>query len=259
MTQWQLVRIEFSKLFRLSSLRFSLVLLALFPILWAYAPGIFEVYGFFVVSAYQVPALSLLSSMEFLLPLLMAIAAAELLGMEIAHGTLPTVLLRPVTRSQWMIAKVLVVAFYPFMLLAFFFVVSLLAGLPFGYGEFVGGTGIGAGGLLGEGVMLPGAAFAELLRAYLIAAVSLVPIGLLAILLTVAFMNAAGGALATLSILIFMQLLVIFPPLEPFLLTSQLSAYVRPVAGIGWVVALIAIYSAAFAALSVLLFERKDF
>ena len=45
------------------------------PLLWAYAPGIFEVYGFFLVSGFQVPALSLLSSMEFLMPLLIAIIA----------------------------------------------------------------------------------------------------------------------------------------------------------------------------------------
>src|SRR5690606_1398390 len=89
-----LLRMEFGKLVRLTSVRFGLVVLLVFPLLWAYAPGIFEVYGFFLVSGYQVPALSLLSSMQFLLPLLAAITAAELLGMEIANGTLPTVLLR---------------------------------------------------------------------------------------------------------------------------------------------------------------------
>jgi hypothetical protein len=31
------------------------------------------------------------------------------------------------------------------------------------------------------------------------------------------------------------------------------------VAGVGWVVTLVALYSAAFAAASVVLFERKDF
>jgi hypothetical protein len=90
-----LLVMEFGKLARLSSVRFGLVVLALFPWLWAYAPGVFDVYGFFIVSGFQVPALSLLSSMAFLLPLLVAIAAAELLGIEIQHGTLPTVLLRP--------------------------------------------------------------------------------------------------------------------------------------------------------------------
>lgn len=255
----KLLTMEFSKLIRLSSVRFSALVLVVFPILWAYAPGIFEVYGFFLVSSYQVPALSLLSSMEFLLPLLVAIVSAELLGTEISHGTLPTILLRPVTRSQWLFAKVLVAAVFPFAALALLFVVSLLAGAPYGFGAFVGGTGLGDGGLLGAGILGPAAAVGEVVRAYLIAAYSLVPIGLLAILFAVVFMNAASGALATLAALIFMQLLVVFPFLERFLLTAQLSAYVAPVANLGWVFALIALYCAAFAALSVILFERKDF
>ena len=78
----KLLATEFAKLIQLTSVRFSLVVLVVFPFLWAYAPGIFDVYGFFLVSGFQVPALSLLSSMQFLLPLLVAITCAELLGSE---------------------------------------------------------------------------------------------------------------------------------------------------------------------------------
>lgn len=254
-----LLRMEFGKLLRLTSVRFGVVLLLLFPLLWAYAPGIFDVYGFFLVSGYQVPALSLLSSMQFLLPLLVAITAAELLGIEMANGTLPTILLRPVTRPQWLAAKLVVVAAYPFIVLLLFLLASLAAGIPFGFGSFIGGTGLGESGLIGHGIMQPGTALAELLSAYAVAATALVPIGLLSVLFTVLFMNAAGGALATLSTLIFMQLLVVFPKIEPFLLTTQLNAYTTPPNALTWVIALIALYSALFAALSVVLFERKDF
>ena len=254
-----LLRMEAGKLLRLSSVRASLVLLVVFPLLWAYAPGIYEVYGFFLVSGFQVPALSLLSSMEFLMPLLVAIIAAELVGVEAMHGTLPTVLLRPVTRSAWLLAKLLVLSALPFLGMAFFLATSLAAGLPFGFEPFVGGTGLGESGLVGQGTMMPAEALREVLGAYLLAGVSLVPVALLSVLATVVTMNAASGALATLSVLIVMQLLVVFPALEPFLLTRHLSAYVDPVAGVGWVVTLVALYSAAFAAAAVVLFERKDF
>lgn len=254
-----LLAMEAGKLLRLTSVRASLLLLLVFPVLWAYAPGIFEVYGFFLVSGFQVPALSLLSSMEFLMPLLVAITAAELVGIEKMHGTLPTVLLRPVTRSQWLLAKLLVLCVYPFAIMGFFLAVSLVAGAPYGYDTFVGGTGLGDGGLIGQGTLAAGAAFGEILAAYALAAASLVPVSLLAVLATVVTMNAASGALATLSVLIVMQLLVVFPALDPFLLTRHLSAYVDPVAGIGWVLILIAMYAAAFAASAVVLFERKDF
>lgn len=254
-----LLTMEVGKLARLASVRASLVLLLVFPVLWAYAPGIFEVYGFFLVSGFQVPALSLLSSMEFLMPLLVAITAAELVGLEKMHGTLPTVLLRPVTRSQWLLAKVIVTSAYPFAIMAFLLLVSLLAGAPYGYGDFVGGTGLGDAGLIGEGTMRAGAALGEVVGGYALAAASLVPVALLAVLATVVTMNAASGALATMAVLIVMQLLVVFPALDPFLLTRHLSAYVDPAVGLGWVLTLIALYAAAFAAGAVVLFERKDF
>ncbi len=254
-----LLRMEIGKLGRLASVRFSAVVLVIFPLLWAYAPGIFDVYGFFLVSGFQVPALALLSSMEFLLPLLIAIACAELIGIELNHGTLPTVLLRPVTRAQWLLAKLLVASIYPFLAMGFFLLTSLVAGAAFGYGPFVGGTGLGRQGLLGAGTMLPIDAWREVLQAYLIAAYSLMPIGLLAVLFAVVLMNAAGGALATLATLIVMQLLIVFPAVTPYLLTTQLSAYVAPASPLGWVATLIAFYCAAFAAAAVIVFERKDF
>ncbi|HZJ10071.1 MAG TPA: ABC transporter permease [Trueperaceae bacterium] len=254
-----LLRMEFNKLFRLTSVRFGLLLVVVFPLLWAYAPGIFEVYGFFLVSAFQVPALSLLSSMQFLLPLLVAITAAELLGVELSNGTMPTILLRPVTRPQWLAAKLVVVAVYPLLIMLVFLLASLLAGSFYGFGSFVGGTGLGDAGLLGAGVMQASAAMAELLQGYAVAALALIPVGLLSVLFTVVFMNAAGGALATLSVLIFMQLLIVFPRLEQYLLTTQLNAYQTAVNGLPWAIALMVVYSALFAAVAVVLFERKDF
>jgi ABC-2 type transport system permease protein len=164
-----------------------------------------------------------------------------------------------VTRSQWLLAKVLVASIVPFLALAWFLLASLLAGSWFGYGPFVGGTGLGREGLLGVGVLMPAVAWLEIGRAYLVAAYALVPIALLSVLFSVLFMNAAAGALATLASLIVMELLVVFPVLTPYLLTAQLSAYVAPAADLGWVVALIALYCAGFAATAVIVFERKDF
>ena len=254
-----LLALEFDKASRLVSVRASVVLLLLFPWLWAYAPGIFDVYGFFLVSGYQVPALSLLSSMQFLMPLLVAIVAAELVGVDVVHGTLPTVLLRPVTRPEWMIAKIAVAAAFPFAAMTIFFVASLIAGIPYGFDTFVGGTGVGAGGLIGEGMLAPAAAIAELARAYLLAAFALTSVSLLAVLATVVTMNAASGALATLAVLIVMQLLVVFPTIEPFLLTRHLAAYADPFSDVQWLVTLIAMYVAGFATVATILFERKDF
>lgn len=254
-----LLQIELGKIFRLASVRFSLLLLILLPVLWAYAPGIFDVYGVFLVSGFQVPALSLLSGMEFLFPLLVAIISSELLGSEISLGTLRATLLRPVTRANWLLAKVSVVSLLPFMLLLFVLLVSLAAGLLYGFGSFVGGTGLGAGGLVGQGITGAGQAWSEILRAYLVAAYSLIPVSLLALLLTLVFMNAASGALATLGILILSSLLVVFSWLSTYLPTTQLNAYLAVNQPLVTSLILTAVYAVALALTAVAVVERKDF
>jgi ABC-2 type transport system permease protein len=252
--------IEFKKLLRLSSIRFTAIILVVFPLLWAYAPGVFKQYQVFLVSAYQVPALSLSSGITYLLPLLVAIACAELLGLEMSYNTLPTILLRPVTRSQWLTAKVIVAVIYPFILLAILLFVSLLAGAPLGYGSFVGGTGLGVDGLLGTGTMAPGAAFGELVRAYVLAGCTLVPIGLLSILLTIIFMNTAAGTLGTVSILIIMYLMGFLPKgVYDYFLSNLISNAYRATDVSYLVFVALGLYCAVFAAIAVVMFERKDF
>jgi len=251
--------LEFSKLFRLASLRFSALLLLLLALLWAYAPGIFDVYGVFLVSGWQVPSLSLLSGMEFLFPLVVATVSAELLGLEISQGTLRSTLLRPVTRWRWLAAKLGAAALLPFVLLLFVLLVSLLAGIPYGYGDFQGGTGLGAFGLAGAGQTLAGEALREVLQAYAVAAFSLVPVSMLAVLLTAVFMNAAGGALATLGVIIVSGLLNVFTALTPYLPSTQLDAYMLSGADLVRPLLLSAVWAGLFAAAALRVFTRKDF
>lgn len=52
-----------------------------------------------------------------------------------------------------------------------------------------------------------------------------------------------------------MRLLVAFPSIQPFLLTSYLDLYIRPDA-VGLL--LLIIYTVGFALLALLIFERKD-
>lgn len=253
-----LVLSELNKLWHIQALRVSLFLLLCFPFIWSFAPGVGKVYGFFIVSAYQVPAFALISSMDFLLPLLVAIAGAALIGLEINHHTLPTVLLRPISRSQWLFAKMLVAALYPFIVLLLMLLVSLLAGAPHGYGSFLGSTGFGDGDLVGVGRMSATTAMLELGRAYLVAALTLVPISLLALTFAIIFRNGSSGALATIAVLVFMRLLLVFPALERFLLTSYLDMYNAPIQGWLWLFTLLA-YTMLAAVVAMIIFERRDF
>ena len=248
---------ELYKLFRLRSVALGLLFAFLLPFLWALAPGLKEVYGLVLASGWQVVSLSLLAGMEFLFPFLVVMAASEALGSEVAQGTLKTLLLRPLPRSLLLLAKLFALLLYPFLLLSVSFLGGLLAGLPHGLGPFYGGTGLGEGGFAGTGLLPPGTALAELLRAHLLAGAVLLPLSALALLYGVLFLSTTAAALAAVATLLLMRLLVAFPALTPFLLTTYLDLHLRPqAAGLG--LSLLLIYTLGFALLAALVFERKD-
>lgn len=248
---------EMYKLFRLRSVQLGLMAAFLLPFLWALAPGLKEVYGLVLASGWQVVSLSLMAGMEFLFPFLVVMAASESLGSEISQGTLKSLLLRPLPRTALLLAKLLGVLLYPFVLLAVSFAGSLLAGLPHGLSGFYGGTGLGQGGFAGAGFVSPQQALGELLHAHLLAGVVLLPLVALALLYAAAFLSTTASALAAVATLLLMRLLVAFPALTPFLLTTYLDLHLRPqAAGLG--LPLLFIYTLVFALLAALVFERKD-
>ncbi|MER3450884.1 MAG: ABC transporter permease [Thermus sp.] len=248
---------EFGKLFLLRSVRLGLLFALILPLVWSLAPGLKEVYGLVLASGWQVVALGLLAGMEFLFPFLVIMAAAELLGSEVAQGTLKTLLLRPLSRTRLFLAKLWAALLYPFALLLASFVGGLLAGLPHGLSGFYGGTGVGEGGFVGTGYLTAGEALKELVRAHLLAGVVLWPLAALALLLAVAFLSTTASALASVAGLLLMRLLVAFPALKPFLLTTYLDLYLRPSA-LGLGLPLLLIYTVGFSILAALYFERKD-
>lgn len=248
---------ELDKLFHLRSVRLGLLVAFLLPFLWALAPGLKEVYGLVLASGWQVVALSLLAGMEFLFPFLVVMAASEALGAEVSQGTLKTLLLRPFPRYSLLFAKLLATFLYPFLLLLASFLGGVLAGLPHGLAGFFGGTGVGPGGFAGVGYLSPSGAFLELLRAHLLAGVVLLPMAALALLYATVFLSTTASALAAVATLLLMRLLIAFPALTPFLLTTYLDLHLRPqAAGVG--LPLLLLYTLGFGGLALLTFERKD-
>ncbi len=251
-TGWEIV-----KMLHLRSVRLGLAAAFVLPIIWTLAPGLKKVYGLVLVSGWQVPSLALLAGMEFLYPFLIAMAAAEVLGAEVSMGTLKPLLLRPLSRTRFIGAKLLAALFYPLLVLAVSLAASLLAGLPHGLGGFFGGTGLGAGGFAGVGFLTAGGALAETVKAYLLAALTLMPIAALSLMFAVWFSNTTAAALGAIATVLLMRLLVAFPALEPLLLTSYLNLYLHP-KDLAMGLSLLFIYTLGFGLLAVMLFERKD-
>nr|WP_183988694.1 ABC transporter permease [Deinobacterium chartae] len=253
-----LIALEYRKLIDFRSVKLAVVVLLLLPWVWSFAPALQQVYNLVLVSGYQMPTLSLLTVMEFILPLLVSVTAAELIGAEVGAGTLAPLLLRPVSRNRVLTAKLVVALSYPFALLLVLLLASLLAGARFGLGGFAGGTGLGPGGFTGVGLIAPAAALAEIGRAYLIAAMSLMPIAALALLFAVTYLNTAAAALATIATLGVMRLLVVFPVLGQVLLTTHLDAYAARPETVATSLLVLLGYTALMVTGALLLFRRKD-
>ncbi len=253
-----LILLEFRKLLGYRSVRLALVILFLLPWIWSFAPALRDVYHLELTTMWQMPSVSLLTVMQFIMPLLVGMTAAELLGAEVSAGTLAPLLLRPLERYKALGAKYVVALLYPLLLLAALLVSSLLAGAQFGVGEFNGGTGFGAGGYVGVGYLQPLEALGQIVRAYLIAAFTLAPVAALALMFTVIYLNTAAAALATIATLNIMRLLVVFPAIQGWLLTNYLDAYTATPQTLLKALVVLLFYTVGITFMGLFLFERKD-
>ena len=253
-----LITLEFRKLLSSRSVRLAALLCVLLPWIWPLAPRLKAVYNLVIVSGWQVPTLALETIAPFLLPLLVALTCAEMIGTEISQGTLAPLILRPIDRSRIILAKLIAALVYPAILLLILFLASLVAGLRFGFGDFSGGTGLGPGLFVGVGQLTSGEAFAEVFRAYLLAALSLMPIAALSLLFAVIYLNTAAAALATLATINIMTLLVVFPEaIQKILITTYLDLFSRQ-GDITQPIILMVIYTVGFSVLAIFAFEKRD-
>jgi ABC-2 type transport system permease protein len=165
--------------------------------------------------------------------------------------------MRPVSRAQIILSKLFVATLYPFLLLAVSLLGGLVGGIRFGFGAFAGGTGLGPGMFQGIGTLEPVGALLELTNGYLIAGLTLAPIAGLAVAFSVRFLNTAAAALATVATILLMPLLMIFPPLTQFLLTTHLRAY-APGSNAANSIVLLTIYALLTWVVTLIIFERKD-
>jgi ABC-2 type transport system permease protein len=261
-----ILSLEFRKLLGFRSVRLGLLVTFLLPAILTLAPdeGIAQVIGadIILVSGWQVPGMSLYLMMPFLLPLLTAVTCAEMVGGERDWGTLAPLLLRPVSRVRVALSKLFVAILYPFLLLFSTLIGGLLiGGLRYGFGSFIGGSGLGEGAFTGIGELAPMGALAELFRGYVIAGAVLAPIAALAILFGIIYLNTAAAALSSIAIILLMGILKVFTWLRPLLLTEHLDAY-SPLRQNNFTVEqsliLLLMYTVVCAVSGLLIFDRKD-
>jgi ABC-2 type transport system permease protein len=195
----------------------------------------------------------------WLLPLLTALVAGDIVAAEDQNGTLKTILTRSVERWQVFAGKLAAALTYTFVVLLLYVGIGLVVGgLVWGFDPLTTLTGTRIG--VGRALALTGAG----VLAYFM---PLTAIAAIALLLSTVARNSAAAVVGTLMISILLQLVGVISALEwldPYLLSTQFNAWQGllrepadwdPVIRSAWVCALYGL-PAAFAAFTV--FLRRD-
>jgi ABC-2 type transport system permease protein len=171
-------------------------------------------------SGLATPVLVLLFESFFLLPLIAALVAGDVVAAEDGNGTLKTILTRSVDRGQVFAAKALVAATYATIAVLLAAAVATIAGVAsWGFNEITtySGTVVSAP----EGLLLVFAANV----CYLIPLLAIVGIG---VLLSTATRNSAAAVVGTIGVTLVLAIVSQIPGLEgihPYLLTEQYQSW----------------------------------
>jgi ABC-2 type transport system permease protein len=210
-------------------------------------------------TGFAVPLVCLAFGAFWLLPLITALVAGDIVATEDQNGTLKTILTRSVERWQVFAGKVLAALTYTAALLFLYVGIALVAGgLIWGFDPLttLSGTTIGPG----RALLLTSAGT----LAYLLPLSAIAAIGLLLSTLT---RNSAAAVVGTLMVSIFVQIvgsISALDALDPYLLSTQFNAWQGilreptdwdPIVRSAWVCALYAVPSIAWA---LTVFARRD-
>jgi ABC-2 type transport system permease protein len=171
-------------------------------------------------TGFAIPLVCLAFGAFWLLPLLTALVAGDIVANEDQNGTLKTILTRSVERWHVFAGKVLAALTYTASLLAIYVSVGLVVGgLVWGFDPLttLSGTRIDAGRAL---VLTAAGTLAYLLPLGAIAAIGL--------LLSTVTRNSAAAVVGTLMVSIFMQIIAAISALDaldPYLLSTQFNAW----------------------------------
>jgi ABC-2 type transport system permease protein len=171
-------------------------------------------------SGLATPVLMLLFLAAFMLPLIAALVAGDIVANEDGNGTLKTILTRSVSRGQVFAGKTLAAMTYGTTAVFLAAAVATAAGVAsWGFNEVI--TFSGSVVPAPEGLLLVFAANAS----YLIPLLTVVAIG---VLLSTATRNSAAAVVGTVGLVILLYIVSTIPGIEgvkPYLLTEQFQSW----------------------------------
>jgi len=239
---------ETQKLFLRKKTIALLVITAIIPIALTVILSVFQNnIGIIPVNANQFSLFVLGLFTNYILPLLITMAAVDMFSGEFNDRTIKAVLLRPISRFKIYLSKIICIGVYIILNLIILFLVSSIAGL------FLQGNGSPLSGLLRG------------LAAYTVSVVPMIGIGIAAAFISQLFKSSSGALV--ISIIIYIALSVIsrfFPSISRSLLTSYSDWYLLWIGSsiMVWKIInafiIILSYSMIFFAAGFNLFDRKE-
>jgi len=210
---------------------------------------------------------SVMFSFSLLIPIFVAMTAGSQIAGERQAGTLRMICVRPVSRVSLLLSKFLVVAFYTYLLVAFFIGLNLLVGLLFvGWGDLQ--LYPGALNLVDEpGKVLRDEALWRFAYASLSGTWALLVIAAITILFSVLFDNPATATVATLALYLVFHIVdrvEFFEHLRPFFFTTDMDFWRDvfkpeiPWQSFGRYGSICGAYTFGILLLAVAIFDRKD-
>ena len=160
------------------------------------------------------------------LPFLITVAAGDLFAGESSDGTFRFLLVRPVTRTEFFIAKWLTNFIYTFSLIFFMGFITLGFGLIFeGLGDL-----FAVNAFYGIAIIDQNEALGFLFKAYFVGAFTMLTISTLALLFSVFVSNPIGPIIGTMGIVIVFYLiefidLSFFEAIRPFLFSHYMDTW----------------------------------
>ena len=210
---------------------------------------------------------SVMFSFSLLIPIFVAMTAGGQIAGERQSGTLRMICVRPVSRVSLLLSKFLVVAFYTYLLVAFFIALNLLVGLFFvGWGDLQ--LYPGALNIVDEpGKLLRDEALWRFAYASLSGTWSLLVVAAIAMLFSVLFENPSTATVATLALYLVFHIVgrvEFFEHLRPYFFTTDMDFWRDvfkpeiPWQSFGRYGSICGAYIFGILLLAVAIFDRKD-
>lgn len=238
------VRNELVKLFSLKKYRALLIVIGLLSLSPSLLGGVSK--GQLGLSAISTPLTVLSIASKFMLPLIIAMAAADIFTAEQENGTIKAVIIRPISRISIFTTKVLAIVLYTLFALLVCFITSLILSIAL--------KGVGSINIL------------ETLLAYTVSILPMFPVILFAVTVSQLCKSSSGTMmLSVFSYIMILAVGTIFPSISPMLFTSYTGWYkifigaAMPLANILNVLALLVAYALLFFAAGSWAFEKKEY